>query len=175
MKLRSAAGVLAVVLALPALAQDRAAVPADLEKRLREFEAAFSAHDAEKLGSLFSPDGSLINPMGERADGRDQVAAQFRKSFDGVLKGTKTRLDIKSARLVTPDVALVDVEQQLTGGSPPPNSPSPRTAHVVALLGKGGGGEWMFLDARPYFFLPRGHAAGKKAGEAGAHAAPSKR
>ncbi len=173
MRIRSAAGLIAAMLVLPAVAQERAAVPAELEARVREFEAAFSAHDAEKVGALFAPEGSLINPMGERADGREAVTALFRKNFEGVLKGAKARVEIQRARLVTPEVALVDIEQQLIGGAPPPGAPRPWTAHVVVLLAKQGGGDWMMLDARPYFFVHR--PAGKPGGKTGARVAPAKR
>lgn len=161
MWLRSAGGLLSLALVLPAVAQE---VPAELEARVREFEAAFSAQDAEKLAALFAPDGSLINPMGERADGREAVAALFRKNFEGTLKGVRTRIEIQKVRLVTPDVALLDIRQELQGGKPPPTAPRPWVAHGVALMSKAGG-EWHVLDARPYFFLPaRAPAAGKKAG-----------
>lgn len=173
MRLRSAAGLIASMLVLPAVAQERAA-PAELEKRIREFEAAFSAQDAEKVGALFAAEGSLINPMGERADGREAVTALFRKNFEGVLKGTKTRIEIQSARLVTPEVALVDVEQQLLGGAPPPGAPRPWIAHVVVLLAREGGGDWMMVDARPYFFVQR-RAPGKPGGKPGGRVAPEKR
>jgi hypothetical protein len=63
----------------------------------------------------------------------------------------------------------VDIQQELTGGKPMPGRPHPWVAHAAVLLTKQGGGDWMVLDARPYFFLPRA-PAGMKAGKAKAPA-----
>ena len=109
------------------------------------------------------------NPAGERAEGRDQVTALFRKDFEGVLKGVKNKLSILSVRMVTPELAFVDIQQELTGGKPMPGRPTPWVAHAAVLLTKQGGGDWMVLDARPYFFLPRA-PHGMKAGKAPAPA-----
>jgi uncharacterized protein (TIGR02246 family) len=173
MKLRSAAGLLTVVLAFPAVAQE-AKAPPDLEARFREFEKAFGAKDADKIGAMFVPDAAFINPRGERTEGREQVTALFRKDFDTVLKGvTKTKLTIQHVRLVTPELAFVDFQQELSGGSPPPGAPNPWIAHGVVLLTKQGGGDWMAMELRPYFFLPRAHATRKTSGKSGARAAPA--
>ncbi len=152
MRLRSSMVLLSLSLIIPASATAAGAAPPELEKRFTEFEEAFGAKDADRLGTMFVPDGTLVNPMGERAEGREQVVALFRRGFDTVLKGTRNKIHIQHVRMVTPELAFVDFEQELMGGSPPPDAPRPWVAHGVALLSKQGGGAWMVLDARPYFF-----------------------
>ena len=169
MSLRMVSVLLALAAASPIAAKEGAAAPPDLEARFRAFEQAFGAQDADKAGAMFAPDGTIINPAGERAEGRDQVTALFRKDFEGVLKGVKNKLSILSVRMVTPELAFVDIQQELTGGKPMPGRPTPWVAHAAVLLTKQGGGDWMVLDARPYFFLPRA-PHGMKAGKAPAPA-----
>lgn len=170
MRLRSSMVLLSLSLLIPASADAAGAAPPELEKRFREFEEAFGAKDADKIGAMFVPDGTFINPAGERAEGREQVVALFRKGFETVLKGTRNKLQIQHVRMATPELAFVDIEQELIGGSPPPGAPRPWVAHGVVLLSKQGGGEWMVLEARPYFFVKRGKPAPGKRGPARAPA-----
>ena len=163
MSLRMVSVLLALAASSPIAAKEGATAPPDLEERFRAFEQAFGAQDADKLGAMFAPDGTIITPAGERAEGRDQVTAQFRKDFEAVLKGVKNKLTILNVRMVTPELAFADIQQELTGGKPMPGRPHPWIAHAAVLLSKQGGGEWMVLDARPYFFLPRTHGMGMKA------------
>ncbi len=158
MTLHWMSAVLALAVAFPAAAKEAAAAPPDLEDRFRAFEQAFGAHDADKVGAMFATDGTIINPAGERAEGREQVTALFRRDFESVLAGVKSKLTILNVRMVTPELAFVDIQQELTGGKAMPDRPRHRIAHGVVLLTKQGGGDWMVLDARPYFFRPR-HAA----------------
>ncbi len=171
MSLRLLSSLVAIALASPAAAAGSAGAPPDLEERFRAFEQAFGAQDADKVGAMFAPDGTIINPGGERAEGRDQVTALFRRDFERVLKGVKNKLTILSVRMVTPELAFVDIQQELTGGKPMPGRPHPWIAHAAVLLSKQGGGDWMVLDARPYFFVPR--PAGMKGGKAKAAAPPA--
>lgn len=163
MTLRPMSAVLALAVAFPALAKESAAAPADLQERFRAFEQAFGAQDADKIGAMFAPDGTIINPAGERAEGREQVTALFRRDFERVLAGVKNTLTILNVRMVTPELAFVDIQQELTGGKAMPGRPHPWIAHAAVLLSKQGGGDWMVLDARPYFFLARGAGKGARA------------
>lgn len=154
MRKHATAAALAIAIWAPVAAQ-QSAVPPELEKRVSEIEAAFNSHDASTVAALFAPDGTFINPLGKRAEGREQLMERFREDFAAPLKGAKFRTRVERARVLG-DVALLDLEQQVTGTSLPPAVPRPAVAHVVALLQKDSAGQWMVLDARPYFFLPSG-------------------
>lgn len=163
MTMSRAAGLLSLLLAVPALpafAED-ASLPPDLEKTVREFEAAFGAQDASRVGALFDAEGTFINPMGQRAVGREQITAQFRTDFERVLKGVHNELAVERVRLLG-DLALLDVRQTLSGGHPPPGAPRPWVAHAV-VLARRADGAWRLLDVRPYFFLHDAGPGGKAA------------
>jgi uncharacterized protein (TIGR02246 family) len=170
MRTNLTAAAIAIAFGMSAAAQ-QAAVPPELEKRVADIEAAFNSHDASTVAALFAPDGTFINPPGKRAFGREQVMERLREDFATVLKGAKFRTRIERARVLG-ELALLDLEQEVSGPSLPPAVPRPAVAHVVALLQKDASGQWMVLDARPYFFLPAG-----KPGRPGApvHAAPPRR
>ncbi|ACL66982.1 conserved hypothetical protein [Anaeromyxobacter dehalogenans 2CP-1] len=164
MRVSRAAGLLSLLLAVPALpafAED-ASLPPDLEKTVREFEAAFGAQDASRVGALFDEEGTFINPMGQHAVGREQITAQFRSDFERVLKGVHNELAVERVRLLG-DLALLDVRQTLSGGHPPPGAPRPWVAHAV-VLARRTDGAWRLLDVRPYFFLHGAGPGGKAPG-----------
>jgi len=152
MRAHLTAAALAIALGVTAAAQ-QTAVPPDLEKRVSDLEAAFNSHDADAVAALFAPDGTFINPPGKRAFGKEQVTERLREDFATVLKGAKFRARVERARVVG-DLALLDIEQEVSGPNLPPTVPRPSVAHAVVLMQKDASGQWMVLDARPYFFLP---------------------
>jgi uncharacterized protein (TIGR02246 family) len=149
------AALLCLSIGAPAAAQEAADVPPELKRRVEEMAEAFSAQDADKVAALFAPDGTIVNPMGQAATGREQVAQRLRTDFQGPLKGTKHAATVERVRMITPEIAFLDVRQELRGGNPPPGAPRPWVAHIAAVARKDAAGTWSFLDVRPHFWLER--------------------
>ncbi|MGW4242383.1 SgcJ/EcaC family oxidoreductase [Nocardia sp. NPDC004722] len=110
----------------------------------------WKTNDGTALGDLFTPDGSLINPFGERADGRDAVAAMYSAYFQGMLGGTTTTCGLERVRAVSGEHALLDAEQVITA----PTGEIALTVHLAALLRRDGD-SWLFADCRPYVVAER--------------------
>jgi uncharacterized protein (TIGR02246 family) len=160
MAMAMAAVAVAVAVPVPVAAEERARAPEALEQRVREFEAAFTAHDAKAISAMFAPDAVFINPRGEQAEGREQIAARLGTDFKTVLQGVRAHITIERVRMINPELSFLDVRQELTGGSPPPGVPTPWVSHGVVLARKDQGGAWSILELRPYFFIPARAAAG---------------
>jgi uncharacterized protein (TIGR02246 family) len=111
--------------------------------------AAWSANDGAAFAAFFTEDGSLINPFGERADGREALTAMYSEYFRGMLKGTTTSISLAHLRPVGPDHAFADAEQTIYA----PNGDVLLALHVVNLLRKDGD-DWRLVDSRPYAFPP---------------------
>src|SRR5262245_31611372 len=75
--------------------------------------AAWKANDGAAVAAFFVEDGSLINPFGERADGRTALAGMYAQYFAGMLRGTSTTVSLTSVRLVENNHAFVDGEQTI--------------------------------------------------------------
>ncbi|MFE3190023.1 SgcJ/EcaC family oxidoreductase [Nocardia sp. NPDC059240] len=110
----------------------------------------WKTNDGTALSELFTADGSLINPFGERADGRNGVAAMYGEYFRGMLAGTTTSCTLERTRAVDGDHALLDAEQIITA----PTGETALTVHLSALLRRDGDG-WRFVDCRPYVVADR--------------------
>jgi uncharacterized protein (TIGR02246 family) len=111
--------------------------------------AAWSANDGAAFAAFFTEDGSLINPFGERADGRAALTAMYSEYFGGMLKGTTTSISLAHLRPIEPGHALADAEQTIYA----PNGDVLLALHVVNLL-RQDGGDWRLVDSRPYAFPP---------------------
>jgi len=109
---------------------------------------AWAANDGTAFAALYTEDGSLINPFGERADGRPDLGAMYDKYFSGMLKGTTTSVEVSDVRMVGGAHALVDAEQTVYAG----NGDVVLAVHVVNLMVQESG-EWQLVDSRPYGYL----------------------
>lgn len=121
-----------------------------LTASLDRFAAAWQTNDGAAVGGFFTDDGSLINPFGQRADGRPAVAAMYSTFFTGMLQGTSTHFTSVSARPIGPDHAFLDAEQTITA----PDGSVVLVVHLAALVRREGDA-WHFVDARPYSFPPQ--------------------
>lgn len=119
----------------------------EIKSTLDRFSAAWKANDGGAVASFFVEDGSLINPFGQRADGRTAVAAMYSEYFGGMLRGTSTTINLASVRAVEKDHAFADGEQTINA----PDGNVVLVVHIAALLRRDGDG-WRFVDARPYAF-----------------------
>jgi uncharacterized protein (TIGR02246 family) len=108
---------------------------------------AWKTNDGSAVGSFFVEDGTLINPFGQRAEGRSAIAAMYSEYFEGMLRGTTTTIKVASVRAVGPDHAFADAEQTICA----PTGEVVLAAHLVALLQREGP-SWRFVDAPPYTF-----------------------
>ena len=116
-------------------------------KFLERFAEAWESNDGQALADAFVEDGSLINPFGRRADGREGVAAMYSEYFAGMLGGTSSTIRVESIRPVDHRYALADAEQIIRGG----NGDVLLVVHLAALLRRDGD-DWHFVDSRPYTF-----------------------
>jgi|SRR5579872_1326055 len=111
--------------------------------------AAWSANDGAAFAAFFTEDGSLINPLGERADGRDSLGAMYSEYFGGMLKGTTTTINATHLREIDPDHVFSDADQTIYSAS----GEVVLALHVANLLRRDGDG-WRLVDSRPYAFPP---------------------
>jgi uncharacterized protein (TIGR02246 family) len=118
-----------------------------VKSTLEDFAAAWKANDGDAVTSFYVEDGALINPFGERADGRAALAAMYSDYFGGMLRGTSTTVNLSSVRRIENDHAFADGEQTITA----PDGSTVLQVHIAALMRREDDG-WRFVDARPYTF-----------------------
>ncbi len=119
----------------------------EIKSTFDRFCATWKTNDGAAVANFFAEDGSLINPFGQRADGRAAIAAIYTEYFAGMLRGTSTTVDLSSVRAVGDGHAFADAEQTIYA----PDGATLLAVHFPALLRRTGEG-WLLVDGRPYAF-----------------------
>ena len=116
-----------------------------ITKFLDRVADTWESNDGQALADCFVDDGTLINPFGQRAEGRQGVAAMYNEYFAGFLADSTTTIRVGSVRPVGADSAFVDAEQRIAGA----DGQLLLAVHLAALLRRDGE-DWRFVDSRPY-------------------------
>ena len=114
------------------------------------FSAAWQANDSAAAAAFFVDDGSLINPFGERADGREAIAGMYSQYFGGMLRGSTTAFTLESVRDIENNHVFADGQQTVTGG----DGKVILVVHLASLMRRVGD-SWKVVDSRPYTFASR--------------------
>jgi len=136
-------------------AEARAADEQPIKDRLKEFQSAWDKDDTTAMAAVWAEDGTLINPFGTFAQGRDAITKVFVQEHTGPFKATKYVTSDVKVQWVTPDVAIVDVTANISGVHGPDGAAAPDYPHHVTWVFVKKDGKWMAAAARPYQFTPK--------------------
>jgi len=122
---------------------------------------SFNDNDPQSAANLFAQDASVINLQGKRADGRDAIQQQFKDDLSGPMKDAQYTFTDIEVKMIKPDVAYFDLDQQTQGGKQQQQQQQggvqgqgaqPPRVHVTGLVVKQGG-KWLIEEARPGTYL----------------------
>lgn len=109
-----------VLIAIPAAsswakAESNAADEAAIKKLVADFNGCFNRKDAPACGALYTQDGDFTSVRGDSNHGRADVQKHYQTVFTTFLKNAHRTDKVRSVRFITPTIASVDTEWQLTG------------------------------------------------------------
>jgi len=96
--------------------------PADrtaIDALVHSLDSAWNAGDGDAFAAPFAPDADFVNVRAEHHRGRPAIAAGHAGIFRSIYAGSTNHYVVKSARLLTGDVALVHVDATLDVPSGP--------------------------------------------------------
>jgi uncharacterized protein (TIGR02246 family) len=102
-------------------ATDRAGV-LELNERLR---SAWNAHDAVAFGEPWEDDADHVNIFGDVQIGREQITAGAGFIFSSMMSQTESNVIVRALRIIGDGLALLDLDQSLTGVTDGPAGPLP--------------------------------------------------
>jgi uncharacterized protein (TIGR02246 family) len=121
---------------------DKAKDEAAIGKQAEAFIDAFQRGDAKTLAAFWAPDGDYTDETGHNVKGREALQKIFEEFF-AENKDLKLRIESKSLRFVTPDVAI---EDGTTFVMTPDGSPPSRARFTIVHVKKDG--QWLFSSVR---------------------------
>jgi len=119
----------------------------EIKAALNAYADAWKANDGSRLGGFFVDDGTLVNPFGQLADGREAVTAMYKEYFAGMLAGTSTTIEVTNVRDLDGDRAFIDADQRILAA----DGSQVLSVHLAALLQRQAG-SWKYVDARPFTY-----------------------
>lgn len=149
MKLRAAIFAMSIfATAAPGVARAQVvADSADLLEYVEAYQSALDTRDPVAVAAFFSEDADLVPGNLPALHGRGAIEAWWRTYFERQEPERRGRFDMTSARLLTPDVALVNLATT-TGGRGLGGEALPvRKARATWLLRRHGG-QWLIEAAR---------------------------
>ena len=99
----------------------RPADQAAIQGIVHEQVSAWNSGDATAYSRHFAPGGSFTNIFGMVFDGHEAFQARHAETFATFFKGSSRVENIRQIRFVTPDVAIIDIDAEVShfGDMPP--------------------------------------------------------
>jgi len=137
-----------VAAAAPSLAKAQvAADTAILREHVKTYQAAWNTHDPRAVAAFFSEDADMVFGNLPASVGRDAIEGFWRSYFDRQEPQRRATFEVTSARLLTPNVALVNLTSTTGGAADGGEALQVRKARGTWLLRRHGDG-WLIEAMR---------------------------
>lgn len=113
-RLCGAVALLAFCVMLPTAEAQQPMDDGGIQVLVSNLASAWNRGDAGAFARSFRSDGTFTNVNGTTFEGHDAFEQRHREIFSGLLKGSTTTMNVRRARLIRADVAVVDVECSTT-------------------------------------------------------------
>jgi uncharacterized protein (TIGR02246 family) len=100
-------------IALAAEKTDDKSLESEMRQTLAALQDSFNRGDAKSLAACWTSEGEFVGPSGQRIVGREKIEGAFRE-FLAKHPNAKLRLGIAAWHRVADDVALVDLQSEMT-------------------------------------------------------------
>jgi uncharacterized protein (TIGR02246 family) len=125
-----------------------------IKQVVSDFLDAFNNHDAHAWALSFAEDGDFTNVAGLTRHGRREVEERFAGLFAGPLKNAHRTYQVKSIRFLTPGIASVDADWEMTGSKAADGSESPVRKGLFHWIMTRQNDHWLFAAFHEFEFLP---------------------
>ncbi|MFH1177614.1 MAG: SgcJ/EcaC family oxidoreductase [Acidobacteriota bacterium] len=97
------------------LAFGQESVETAIRERVRQYEAAYNAGDAEAVAAIYAVDGTHTYALGFTHRGRLEIANGLKELFAGPFKGTRVTISPLHIRALSSDVAVEEASFSIAG------------------------------------------------------------
>ena len=109
------------------------------------YDDAFNRHDAHAVGALFAEEGDFTNMRGASRHGRGDIEQNYGNLFAGGLKNSHRTDTVKSVRFLTPDLAQMDADWEMTGTKAADGSDNPARKGLLNWAVEKVNGQWLIV------------------------------
>jgi uncharacterized protein (TIGR02246 family) len=116
--------------------------------RIEEFVNAWNTHNPRAMSMVYADDADLINPAGRVAKSRAEIERLFTDEHAGLFKESRMAFKAEEIRLLSPDIAIIDEDFEVTGMRDPSGKEMTLRGHLTQALKKEGD-TWWVVTSRP--------------------------
>jgi uncharacterized protein (TIGR02246 family) len=142
---------IATALAQTPAANDEQAI----RKLVSDFVDAWNQHDAHAFAERFTEDADFTNVRGDSAHGRKAVEDFHAPMFASRFKNTHLTSDEVKIRVLSSDIASVDIRWEMTGATEADGSPIPIRKGLMNWVVTRHGERWLIALMHNQEFTPR--------------------
>jgi uncharacterized protein (TIGR02246 family) len=109
------------------------------------YDDGFNSHDAKAIGALFADEGDFTNMRGSSKHGRKDIEQNYGNLLNGGLKTAHRTDTIKIVKFITPDVAEIDADWEMTGTKAADGSDNPPRKGGLDWVVQKINGKWLIV------------------------------
>jgi uncharacterized protein (TIGR02246 family) len=133
------AGLVAVGACRPVSQQSAEAA---IRERVRQYETAYNAGDADSVAAIYTVDGTHTYALGFTHRGRLEIANGLKEQFAGPLRGTRIAINPLHIRALSASVAVEEASFSLSGLKGPGGTDLPPVTGLCLGVYHQQGGRW---------------------------------
>lgn len=114
-----------------------------IKQAIGDWSDAFSHHDPHTCAMRFTGDADFTNGRGITNHGRKAIEEHFVSIFSGIVKNAHRIDSVKSIRFLTPEIASVEADWEITGSKAADGSENPVRKGLLAVVMTKLNGQWL--------------------------------
>jgi len=127
---------------------------AAIKQAVAAFTDAWNRHDPHAVAMLYVPDGDFSSTQGLTSHGSKELEDHYVSIFGSFLKNAHRADTVKSIRFITPTIAEVDIDWQMTGAKTPDGADAPSRKGLLDWVMTKQNGQWMITVYHESLFTP---------------------
>lgn len=131
-----------------ATAADKAAI----REVVGRYTDAFNHHDAQAVAALYAPNADFTNMYGGSQHGREPIEKTYANLFSGRLKNSHRSDTVRSVRMLSRRLAVMDANWEMSLTTSPNGKPSPVRKGMLTWVMAKRGGQWYILVFHEFDF-----------------------
>jgi len=116
---------------------------AAIKQCVAAWEAAWNRHDAHATAIRYVEDGDFSSTTGVPSHGWKELENHYNEIFTTFLKDAQRTDTVKSIRFLTPEIASVDIDWQMTGAKTRDGKDAPNRKGLLTWIVTKHNGQWM--------------------------------
>ena len=119
-----------------------------IRQRVKQYEAAYNAGDAEQLATIYAVDATHTYALGFTHRGRDEIRNGLKAQFAGPMKGTRMTIAPLHIRSLSSDIAAEEASFVIAGLKDSNGTELPPVNGLCLVIYRKQGDQWFVAAAQ---------------------------